>query len=342
MGSAYLPLWPAVRDRLTGPPLIIMGSPRTAGDIVAELNRPDTVCWQMDRYQADRVTEELLGRRLEAKVENTPDVWDLPAEFGSVVFPSPPAGERELKLDLVDQAHFVLKPRGMLAVLSPVAKDQFYPPLLKKLYGKVGLETGKQGTALWAVKDEERKRRRHEVTFAARVQAGRYVDFLTRPGLFSYGRIDDGTRSLLDVLEVRPGERIVDLGCGCGVAGIIAALRSGVGAHVTLADSNARAVAVAAINARQHGLTDANAILTSDFSDLPPHSFDLALANPPYFAHGTIATLFARAAHRLLKPGGRMYLVTRQVEEVAELLEELFAPPLMLARRDYAVLVVTK
>ena len=46
-----------------------------------------------------------------------------------------------------------------------------------------------------------------------------YVEFITRPGLFAYGRLDDGTRSLLDVLEARPGERIVDLGCGCGVAG---------------------------------------------------------------------------------------------------------------------------
>ena len=342
MASAYLPLWPVVRDRLSGPKLILLGSPRGAADLVAAIGRPDTVCWQMDRYQAARLTEELTVCGLNARVEVTSDVWDLPREFGSVVFPSPVKGERELKLDLVEQSFHVLKPRGTLAVLSPVERDKFFQPYMKKIFGKVALETSKDGTALWSVRDGDRKRRRHEVTIAAKVKAKEYIEFITRPGLFAYGRLDDGTRSMLDVLEVRPGERIVELGCGCGVAGIIAALRSGPEAKLTLADSNARAVAVAQLNAEKHGLDQAATCLTTDFAELPASRFDLALANPPYFAHGTIAELFARTAHRILKRGGRLYLVTRQVEEVAELIEELFIPPLILARRDYAVLVATK
>ncbi|MBX7104405.1 MAG: methyltransferase [Gemmataceae bacterium] len=342
MPSAYMPLWPAVKDRLGGPVLVLLGSPRTAGDLVEAVGRPDSVCWQIDGYQGDRLQEELVVRGLTARVEVTPDLWDLPAEFGAVVFPSPPSGERELKLDLVDQSFHVLKQRGMLAVLSPVNKDKFYPPLMKKVFGKVALETGKLGTVLWSVRDGERKRRRHEQTFSARVRPKEYVEFLTRPGLFSYGKLDDGTRSLLDVLEVREGERIVDLGCGCGVAGIVAALRAGETSSLTLADSNARAIAVARLNIEKHGLKHAEAIMTNNFQDLPEKKFDLALANPPYFAHGTIAALFAKSAHRLLKRGGRLYLVTRQVEEVAAILEELFEPPLILARRDYAVLVVTR
>lgn len=342
MASAYMPLWPGVRDRLTGPVLILLGSPRTAADLVLAIARPDTVCWQIDGYQGERLHEELLGRGLEAKVEVTPDVWDLPAEFGAVVFPSPPSGERELKLDLIDQSYHVLRQRGMLAVLSPVPKDQFYPPLMKKVFGKVALETSKAGTTLWSTRDGERKRRRHEIEISARVRPGEYVEFLTRPGLFAYGKLDNGTRSLLDVLEVRPGERVVDLGCGCGVAGIVAALRAGVDAKLTLADSNARAVAVSKLNIERHGLTNAEAVATHNFADLPARKYDLALANPPYFAHGTIAAMFAKAAHRVLVKGGRLYLVTRQVEEVAAILEEQFESPLILARRDYAILVVTK
>jgi 16S rRNA G1207 methylase RsmC len=342
MASAYLPLWPVVRDRLSGPALVLLGSPRAAADLVAAIGRPDTVCWQMDRYQAARLAEELTACGLKARIEVTPDVWDLPAEFSRIIFPSPVKGERELKMDMVEQAFHILKPRGTLAVLSPVERDKFFQPYMKKVFGKVALETSKDGTALWSVRDGERKRRRHEVTIAAKVKAKEYIEFITRPGLFAYGRLDDGTRSMLDVLEVRPNERIVELGCGCGVAGIIAAMRSGEKAKLTMADSNARAVAVSKLNAQKHKLAHAEACLTSDFAELPANQFDLALANPPYFAHGTIAELFARAAHRLLKRGGRLYLVTRQVEEVAELIEELFIPPLILTRRDYAIIVATK
>jgi 16S rRNA (guanine1207-N2)-methyltransferase len=342
MSSAYLPLWPVVRDRLSGPTAIILGSPRAATDLVAAIGRADTVCWQMDRYQAARLAEELSASNLKARIEVTPDVWDLPATFDSVIFPSPAKGERELKLDLVEQAFHVLKPQGTLAVLSPIERDKVFQPYMKKVFGKVALDSSKNGTALWSIRDGERKRRRHEITISAKVQAGEYIEFTTRPGLFAYGRLDDGTRSMLDVLEVRQGEHLVELGCGCGVAGIIAALRSGPNARLTLADSNARAVAVAQINAGKHKLAHVESCLTADFSEMPAAEFDLVLANPPYFAHGTIAELFARTAQRLLKRGGRMYLVTRQVEEVAELIEELFIPPLILARRDYAVLVATK
>ena len=165
---------------------------------------------------------------------------------------------------------------------------------------------------------------------------------VTRPGLFAYGRLDDGTRSMLDVLEVRPGERIVELGCGCGVAGIIAAVRSGPDATAHDGRFQCPRRRRGENQCRSTTLPQARPASTADFSELSAGQFDLALANPPYFAHGTIAELFARAAHRLLKRGGRLYLVTRQVEEVAELIEELFIPPLILARRDYAMMVATK
>ena len=140
MASAYLPLWPVVRDRLSGPSVILLGSPRAAADLVAAIGRDDTVCWQMDRYQAARLAEELAVCGLTARIEVTPDVWDLPAEFGSVIFPSPVKGERELKIDLVEQSFHILKPRGTLAVLSPVERDKFFQPYMKKVFGKVALK----------------------------------------------------------------------------------------------------------------------------------------------------------------------------------------------------------
>jgi 16S rRNA (guanine1207-N2)-methyltransferase len=43
-----------------------------------------------------------------------------------------------------------------------------------------------------------------------------------------------------------------------------------------------------------------------------PGSYDLALANPPYYADFRIAELFVEAAWRALAPGGTLLVVTKQ------------------------------
>jgi 16S rRNA (guanine1207-N2)-methyltransferase len=42
-------------------------------------------------------------------------------------------------------------------------------------------------------------------------------------------------------------------------------------------------------------------------------SFDVILANPPYYAGLSIAELFIERARQLLKPHGRFYLVSKQL-----------------------------
>src|SRR3954469_16082135 len=195
MPSPFLDLLAAARPRLRPPVLVALGAPRLVADFVTSLGLPDTVCYQMDLHQADRLRHELHEFRADAPVEVTPDLWDLPATFNTVLYPSPPRGERELKRDVVEQAYHVLRPRGLLVALSPVAKDQFYPPVMKKAFGKVALETGRYGTVLWSPRGAEHPRRRHEITFhvnAGSAEVRESLTFTSRPGVFTYGRMDDG------------------------------------------------------------------------------------------------------------------------------------------------------
>lgn len=342
MASTYQPLLRRVRDRLSGRALILMGAPGSVADIVAGSKLTGVTCYQMDRFQADRLREQLAERNLPARVITAPDVWDLPEPFDCAILPSAPRGERELKIDLVEQAFHVLAPGGLFVVLSPVAKDEFYAPLLKKVFGKMSMVHAEAGMVLWAARDGDRKRRRHEVTFTAKLRDKEYIPFVSRPGVFAYGRLAEGSKSMLDVLETRSGDRIVELGCGVGAVGIIAALRSGPHTHLTLADSNVRAVSLAGDNARAHGLTDFQALVTTDFSNLPAGEYDLALANPPYFAQHAISRLFIEHAHALLRRGGQLYLVTKQLDAVEPYVEHFFPPPLIMERRGYAVLVATR
>jgi 16S rRNA (guanine1207-N2)-methyltransferase len=143
----------------------VLGAPRLAADLVTTLGLPDTACYQMDLHQADRLRDELREIGAEAEVVTAPDLWDLPARFHTVLYPSPPRGERELKRDMVEQAYHVLQPRGLFVALSPVRRDQFFPAVLKKVFGRVALTTDRAGTVLWSPRGDDQPRRRHEITF---------------------------------------------------------------------------------------------------------------------------------------------------------------------------------
>src|SRR5207248_5379809 len=139
---------------------------------------------------------------------------------------------------------------------------------------------------LWSARRGDKPRRRHEMTFHVR-DGDRSLAFVSRPGVFGYGRMDDGARALTDAMHVEPSDRILDLGCGLGAVGILAARRGGPEAKVTLVDSNLRAVALAELNARENGLKGFQASAAIRLEGLPERLFDLALANPPYYAqHG--------------------------------------------------------
>jgi 16S rRNA G1207 methylase RsmC len=339
MPSPFLDLLAAARPRLRPPVLIVLGAPRLAADLVATLGLPDTTCYQMDLHQAHRLRDELRTVGATAAVDVKPDLWDLPAAFNTVLIPSPPRGERELKRDMVEQAYHVLRPRGHLVVLSPVAKDQFYPAVMKKAFGKVALTTDRAGTVLWSPRGADHPRRRHEVAFPVRSD-DKSLTFTSRPGVFTYGRMDDGARALTQTAEVRPGDRILDLGCGTGTVGVLAGLRSG--GEVTFVDSNVRAAALAEINARTNGLTGFHIVADARLDDLPANHFDLVLANPPYYAQQGIARLFIDTARRVLRPGGRLCVVSKQADVVGVMIAEQLGEPVVIPRRDYAVLMAKK
>jgi 16S rRNA (guanine1207-N2)-methyltransferase len=325
-------------DKLRPPFGVVLGSPREAADLIGLLKSDDAVCYQMDLYQAERLQEALAERRLAARVVTAPDLWDLSPEVQTLLYPAPEGGERELKLDLVEQAFHVLRPRGRLVVLSPYPKDQLFPAALKKVFGRVHAPGAGDGMIYWAQRDGDRPRRRHEVTFQVSAGDRPSLRFLSRPGVFAYGRFDEGARALVETMDVRPGDRVLDVGCGCGTNGVHAGLRSGPDGWTTFVDSNLRAVALAEHNARANGLTRFQTVASSTVAGPEDGSFDVALANPPYYGQLSIARLFIERSRRLLRPGGRFYLVTRQPDQVGPVVAESFGPTEPVEKRGYIIL----
>src|SRR5262245_28765510 len=338
--------WPSLQGlarlepHLQPPFAVVLGPAAATAGLVAALSSRAVTCYQMDLYQADRLREELAEVGQGEQVVTAPDLWDLPADFTTVIYPAPRGGERILKLDMIEQAFHVLRPGGHLVVLSPFQGDQLFPAALKKVFGKVQNTARDGGTVFWCRREGDRPRRRHEVTFSAKVGDDK-LRFVSRPGVFSYGRFDDGARALVETMHVEPGDRVLDLGCGCGTNGCFAARRSAAvgrggtlslpvlsggaaAGRTTFVDSNVRAVARAGLNAAANGRTGFETVASSRLEELPEEGFDVVLANPPYYAHDSIAWLFTERGLALLRPGGRFYLVSKQAGRMGEQVADVF------------------
>ena len=82
------------------------------------------------------------------------------------------------------------------------------------------------------------------------------LELETRPGLFSPEHVDRGTLAMLSVAALEPGMRVMDLGCGCGVVGILAAKRCGED-NVLLTDVDPLAVETASQSLPLEGMAQA-------------------------------------------------------------------------------------
>jgi 16S rRNA (guanine1207-N2)-methyltransferase len=334
--TAHLP------GRLRPPLGIVLGSPGEVADLAAALPSGAITCYQMDLFQAGRLRKELAELGTEAEIHAAADLWDLPAPVQTLLYPVPLGGERALKLDMIEQAFHALVPHGTFVVLSPYERDDFFPHALKKVFGRVHSPMGTGNTVFWCQREGDRPRRRHEITFQVRVDDEASYRFVSRPGVFSYGRFDDGARALVEAMEVGPGDRVLDVGCGVGTNGILAARRSGPDGFTAFADSNLRAVALAELNARTLGVARLETIASANLREVPRGSFDVVLANPPYYAQMSIAELFIERGRSALKPGGRFFLVTKQPDSVYSVVEGAFGEPEMFERRGYIIFRAVK
>lgn len=140
---------------------------------------------------------------------------------------------------------------------------------------------------------------------------GRLYRFHSDAGVFSSDRLDPGTRLLAECMEIRPADRVLDLGCGYGALGIVAAALAPEGAAILL-DRNARAVELARANLALNGISNAHVVLADGPEAVGRGAFDVVATNPPVHAGNRTVLAFIDGAHGALRPGGRFYFVGRK------------------------------
>jgi SAM-dependent methyltransferase len=114
------------------------------------------------------------------------------------------------------------------------------------------------------------------------------------------------TERMLAGAALRPGDRVLELACGPGGAGLAAAERVRPNGEVVLSDVVPEMTSIAAARARERGLDNVRtATLDLEEIDEPDGSYDVVLCRDGLM----FAVDVERAAgeiHRVLRPGGRL------------------------------------
>ncbi|MEO1271403.1 MAG: methyltransferase [Myxococcota bacterium] len=146
--------------------------------------------------------------------------------------------------------------------------------------------------------------------------------WLSYPGLFAHGRLDDGTRLLLKTLPSNLPGCVLDYGCGTGIIGA-AILHRQPQAQVELIDIDALAVAAARTN-----VPGARVTLGANLDAVQIGTYGLIVSNPPIHTgkgedHRVLEHLIAKAPSHLTTEGVLMMVLQRRVH-VEHLLEPRF------------------
>ena len=145
----------------------------------------------------------------------------------------------------------------------------------------------------------------------------------TRAGLFSPEHADRGTLAMLSTVELQPGMRVMDLGCGCGIVGIAAAKRCGA-ENVVMSDVDPNAVETARENAEKNGVGNVKIVVSDGFDGVDASGFDFILSNPPYQTDFAVAKKFIEKGFNRLRIGGKMVMVTKRLDWYRNKLKAIF------------------
>ena len=165
--------------------------------------------------------------------------------------------------------------------------------------------------------------------------AGQSIQVQSVPGVFSHGRLDLGTKLLLECLDGLPAGHYLDFGCGAGVVGSFLKKRYP-DAEISMLDVDAFAVYSSQLTLAANQLEATT--IAGDGIHAAPKQLAAIISNPPFHQgvhtqYETTETLLREAAEHL-QPGGELRLVANSFLKYPPLIEQHLGPCTVLAERD--------
>jgi ubiquinone/menaquinone biosynthesis C-methylase UbiE len=141
--------------------------------------------------------------------------------------------------------------------------------------------------------------------------------------------LDPATEVLLDLAQLRPGQRVLDLAAGAGGQSLLAARRVGTTGAVLITDIAANILAFAAENAQNAGLHNVQTrVMDAENLELADQTFDAAICRLGLMYLPDQAKAL-RGIYRVLKPGGKVAALVFSPAEK----NPFFALPVAIIRR---------
>lgn len=140
-------------------------------------------------------------------------------------------------------------------------------------------------------------------------------------GVFSKDRLDYGTKVLLDSIDINSlCGKVLDLGCGIGVVGIIVGTINK-NIDIDMVDINERAINLAKDNLVLNKLS--NNVFISDVYSNISKKYNYIITNPPIRAGKEVIRRFLLGGYDYLEDNGVLYFVMRKDHGVKSMIKEL-------------------
>ena len=303
-----------------------------AADITPKMLEGDVTCHVLDVYHRHAI-EKVHHAKVICAAHLPKGPWDL-IRFKT----GPKIHSGELALDLLQEA-------------SALVGGDLRAPRFELMFE--GRERDRNDL-LNKIKDDPARVRSFKAEWPASVPGGDKLMFTSYPGCFCHRRLDEGglalaevvSRELQDFRRETQDIRVLDMGCGCGLVGLLIANRlnptirqsNNPTISLVMVDSHARAVEAATENAAKFGIP-AEVILSDNGTPARMDgTFDVFVGNPPYYSDYRIAEVFLETAKRALKPGGVCYTVVKNAAGLKPVQEKFFPAVEVIGRRGYSVL----
>lgn len=167
------------------------------------------------------------------------------------------------------------------------------------------------------------------------------LELETNSEIFSPSAADRGTLAMLSQINLSSTDKVLDLGCGCGIVGIYAAMLIGAD-RVVMTDVSPVAVFTAKKNAVHNNVSGVKICLGNCYENVEDRDFTLILSNPPYHTDFSVAKEFIEGGFKKLVSGGKMVMVTKRLDWYKNKLAAVFGGARVSEIDGYFVFVAEK
>ena len=167
------------------------------------------------------------------------------------------------------------------------------------------------------------------------------LKFNSSDKLFSPRNIDIGTLSMIDEVNFENESKILDLGCGYGFVGILAAKIIGED-NVVMCDIDTEAVEMSKHNAVLNDVSNINIIQSDGLKNIADKDFSMILSNPPYHTDFSVAKHFIESGFYKLALNGKFIMVTKRLDWYKNKLSSVFGGVKVKEKNGYYIFISEK